>query len=107
MQRRAVRTSPNADLSSLLTLSIDHICTSTADMFAANAAGKRCDFALTIGVWGDYGYFMWVPEDPDNTAGTPADLYHIFVYANAIGASYLLIDIDADCNDDLPVYPDC
>jgi len=49
---------------------------------------------------------MWVPNDPEETEGLPADLYHIFVYARKVGAEYLLIDIDADVNPDLPVYPE-
>jgi hypothetical protein len=51
---------------------------------------------------------MWVPLDPEAEAieGLPADLYHIFVYARKVGADYLLIDIDAVANPDLPVYPE-
>jgi hypothetical protein len=103
-----VSPSPNADLSKMLTVSIDHICTSTAQMLNDEGSGKTSNVMMTIGNWGDYGWFMWVPLDPEAEAieGLPADLYHIFVYARKVGADYLLIDIDAVVNPDLPVYPE-
>ena len=101
---------PNADLSAMLTVSIDHICTSTAALLESEANGTSHTIMLTIGHWGSYGWFMWVPNEPDAPVGDefdlPADLYHIFVYAKQAGAEYLLIDIDADVNPDLPVYPE-
>lgn len=105
---------PNADLSTILTVSIDHICTSTAALLESEANGTSNTILLTVGNWGTYGWFMWVPEDPGAPVGNfggdefdmPADLYHIFVYAKQAGADYLLIDIDADVNPDLPVYPE-
>lgn len=101
---------PNADLSTMLIVSIDHICTSTAQLLEDEANGTSNTIMLTIGNWGTYGWFMWVPEDAGAPVGDdydmPADLYHIFVYAKQAGADYLLIDIDAEVNPDLPVYPE-
>lgn len=105
---------PNADLSTILTVSIDHICTSTAALLESEANGTSNTILLTVGNWGTYGWFMWVPEDADAPVGNlggdefdlPADLYHIFVYAKQAGADYLLIDVDAAVNPDLPVYPE-
>lgn len=97
---------PNADLSALLIVSINHICTSTAQLLESEANGTSQDVMLTIANWGNYGWFMWVPHDIDHEQHIPADLYHIFAYAKQAGADYLLIDIDADTNPDLPVYPE-
>ncbi len=97
---------PNADLCGLVVVSIDHICTSTARLLENEANGTSHDIMLTIGRWGEYGWFMWVPHDIDHDENIPADLYHLFAYANRAGADYLLIDIDADTNPDLPVYPE-
>jgi hypothetical protein len=88
----------------MLIVSIDHISESTAQTLSNEASGHTSNIMLTIGNWGDYGWFMWVPEDPED--GLPADLYHIFVYARKVGADYLLIDVDAEVNPDLPVYPE-
>jgi hypothetical protein len=104
--KMTVSPSPNADLSKLLTVSIDHVCTSTAQMLNDEALGVTSNIMLSIAGWGGYGWFMWVPNDPDCDEGFPADLYHIFVYARKVGAEYLLIDIDAAVNPDLPVYPE-
>ena len=101
-----VSPSPNADLSKMLTVSIGHICTSTAQTLNDEALGTTSNMMLSIAGWGGYGWFMWVPNDPEETEGLPADLYHIFVYARKVGADYLLIDIDAVVNPDLPVYPE-
>jgi len=106
MKKVNVSPSPNAVIGSLLIVSIDHICTSTAQTLNDEGSGKTSNMMLTIGNWGEYGWFMWVPNDPDAIEGLPADLYHIFVYARKVGADYLLIDIDADANPDLPVYPE-
>ncbi len=102
---------PNADLSALLIVSIDHICTSTAQLLESEANGTSHTIMLTIANWGNLrkradGWFMWVPHDIDHDENIPADLYHLFAYANRAGADYLLIDIDADTNPDLPVYPE-
>lgn len=97
---------PNADLCGLVVVSINHICTSTAQLLESEANGTSHTIMLTIGMWGNYSWFMWVPHDIDHDENIPADLYHLFAYANRAGAEYLLIDINADINPDLPVYPE-
>lgn len=101
-----VRLVPNADISTVLSIPTEHLCESTADMLARSANGEPVDLLLTIGKWGDYGWFMWVPHDIDADPAIPADLYQVFAYAHKAGADYLLIDFEADMNPDLPVYPE-
>lgn len=92
------------DVTKLLTLSMNHICFSTSAMLAESGR----ELPITVGSYGDYGWFLWVPkaEDLRTVDNIPADLVIIFTYARQIGCSFLLLDIDGDENPNLPVYPE-
>ena len=97
------------NVTKLLTLSMDHICHSTSAMLAEGGRYEDgSELFLTIGSYGDYGWFLWVPgtEVIRNSDNIPADLTTIFTYARQIGCSYLLLDIDGEVNPNLPVYPE-
>lgn len=97
------------NVTKLLTLSMDHICFSTSAMLAEGGRYEDGrELPLTVGGYGDYGWFLWVPktEDLSTAENIPADLAIIFTYARQIGCSFLLLDIDGDENPNLPVYPD-
>ncbi len=54
-----------------------------------------------------WGWFMWVPQDPDdpdNTAGVPAEVLAVQRYARRYGCDYVLFDSDAETVEGLPVW---
>jgi len=99
-----------SDIKKLLTLGLMHISHSTQDMLQRGGdrtyAGDEPMLGLVVAEYGDFGWFIWAP--PDNTwervRNLPADLAHIFSYANLIGADYVLLDMDAECDINLPIY---
>jgi hypothetical protein len=90
---------------------------STAHLPAAlREYGTREGVALA---WGDpavvtvtdFGFWLWVPDDPQDSAEAgeeaiaPAVLA-IQLYARKHDCDYVLFDADGETNDDLPVFED-
>lgn len=100
-----------------LFISTDHLCQSTHDMLEAeslqdsggtsSAALYPSKLGVTVGRYGDFAWFMWVPDkETDHLRDPiPADMAMIFEYARQHGCEYLLIDVEQDILPDLPVYP--
>lgn len=102
-----------------LFISTDHVCQSTHDMLEAeslrdsggisSAAPYPSQLGGTVGRYGNFAWFMWVPDKKTDSLRDPppADLAMIFEYARQLGCEYLVIkvDTDAQANPDLPVYP--
>lgn len=101
-------------LKNLLCISTEHICQSTHDMLEAeslqdsggmsSAALYPAHLSTTVGRYGDFAWFMWVPGAGQHVP-FPADLAMIFEYARSRGCEYLLIEVDGHTLPDLPVYP--
>jgi hypothetical protein len=100
----------------MLTVGIQHLCLSTQNMLEqeslidSNIPGYssdyNCTLMITVGRYGDFAWLMSVPAgDPMDVEGMPADLCHIMRYAKEQECGCLLIDVDAEPNPDLPVYP--
>lgn len=56
-----------------------------------------------------YGWWMWVPNDPDDSALSseepiPEVVLAIQRYARALDCDYVLFDSDADRDDQLPAW---
>lgn len=102
-----------------LFISTDHVCQSTHDMLEAeslqdsggisSAVPHPSKLSVTVGRYGDFAWFMWVPDKKTDPLRDPppADLAMIFEYARQLECEYLVIELDLDArtNPDLPVYP--
>lgn len=65
---------------------------------------------------GEYGYLLWVPEDPQGHANDyenetnpdaedfPSEILAVQIYARSFGCDYVLFDRDADIDDALPTW---
>lgn len=60
---------------------------------------------------GEYGYLLWVPNDPQDhalvygdDATIPPEVLAVQVYARSLDCDYVLFDRDADVNDALPTW---
>jgi hypothetical protein len=56
-----------------------------------------------------FGWLLWVPEDPDAHAADyadafPAEVLLIQRYARGLRCDYVLLDRDADTDDQLPTW---
>jgi hypothetical protein len=56
-----------------------------------------------------YGWLMWVPDDPDESAAVmdeevPPEILTIQRYARRLGCDYVLFDDEARQVDDLPIF---
>lgn len=104
-----------AKIDKMLTVGVQHLCISTQKMLELeslhdsspqNPIDYPCTFMITIGRYGDFAWFMSVPSgNPMDIMGMTGDLCHIMRYAQEQECGCLLIDVDADTNPDLPVYP--
>ena len=57
----------------------------------------------------EYGWLMWVPDDPDSHAGAdgpdiPAEVLIVQRYARGHDCDYVLFDNSADFDDQLPCW---
>lgn len=98
---------PNNGVCRMLIVSTEHLCESTCALLESESLDKSSQLALTVARYGDYGWFMWAPTDPEMTGGMPADLCYVLTYARQNGCHYVLIDMDADAeaHPALPLYP--
>lgn len=83
----------------LLDLSTSHLPPHLADQLASIAG--------VIAYRLEYGWLLWVPNDPDDSAqgcddGPPAEVLAVQRYARGHGCDYVLFDADADTVADLP-----
>ncbi|OMC63787.1 hypothetical protein BK126_26105 [Paenibacillus sp. FSL H7-0326] len=52
----------------------------------------------------EYGFFIYVPSDEEETANLPECLSTILNYARIHDASWIMLDRDVEINSDLPLY---
>lgn len=107
----------DVNIKNLMFVSIEHLCQSTLDMLEAESvrdsgsptytATDETQISITVGRWGDFAWFMWVPVREDSTIneGVPADLLTVFIYARQKECEYLVIEATDDIIPGLPVYP--
>lgn len=70
----------------------------------------------TPGVWGnaivyvlDYGFLLWVPDDPtdeSNSYDVPREIVEVQLYAREAHCDYVLFDADGPKNPDLETFDD-
>lgn len=59
---------------------------------------------------GEYGWLMWVPDDPDthsadyDLAAQAPEILVVQRYARAAGCDYVMFDRDSEANPDLPTW---
>jgi hypothetical protein len=71
--------------------------------------GDRASWGDAIVDVRDYGFLLWVPDDPMESAavtedGIPENLLAVQLYARKHDCDYVLFDADAEVDDDLPVF---
>ena len=98
---------PSLEIHKMLVLSTMHVSQSTAELLdigCPSIHNGHC--ADGIGYpKGDYGWFVYVPEEPEQDSDIPADLLAVVVaFARAQACNWVMFDRDADKIDDLPVF---
>lgn len=58
---------------------------------------------------GEYGAFLWVPDDPQESNDfmdepIPAEVLAVQLYARSLGCDYVMFDRDADTDEALPTW---
>lgn len=93
---------PDGLVRRLLDLSTAHLpqktCNYLSEFEGVIAYPKRTETA-------DFGWWLWVPEDPQEHASTyhyPAAILTIQLYARSLGCDWVMFDRDADAIDELP-----
>lgn len=85
----------------ILVLSTSHVTEETKDLLDSDLPLDQ--WPVSGGPYGDYGWFMYAHEDPDDEK-IPAELRVVFAFARANGCDNVLFDCDADQVDGLPTY---
>lgn len=66
---------------------------------------------LTVYEWGEYGWMVWVPDDPDTWVKDypadehpPAEILVVQRYARSLDCDYILFDADGPHDPNLPSW---
>lgn len=71
--------------------------------------GDRASWGSAVVDVREYGFLLWVPDDPKDSAesteeGVPDNVLAIQLYARKHGCDYVLFDADADVDEALAVF---
>ncbi len=90
----------------VLEISTGHVTEETGKLLDIEAVSTAATaLELIVYAKGEYGWFIFVPDEDMMSETVPEELAGCFVHARKAGCKWLCLDCDADLIDELPQFP--